>query len=63
MVAASEVEKYGGLAWVFIFGLLPSAVDLIYFWVGGFYTAQNVLIPIVINVALAAWIWFAQSRR
>ncbi len=63
VVAASDVEKYGGLAWVFVFGLLLSAVDLIYFWVGGSYTAQNVLIPIVINVALAAWIWFAQSRR
>lgn len=63
VVAASDVEKYGDLAWVFVFGLLLSAVDLVYFWMGGSYTAQNVLIPIVINVALAVWIWSAQFRR
>lgn len=63
MVASSDVKKYGGLAWVFVFGLLLGAADLIFYWVGGSYTARNVLIPIVINVVLAAWIWSAQSRR
>ena len=61
--AASDVEKYGGLAWLFAFGLLFNATDLSYFWIVGLYTARNVLMPIIIDVGLAAWIWYAQPKR
>ncbi len=60
--ATSEVEKHGGLAWAFMAGLLLSAVDLIYFWTTGAYTARTVLVPIIINVVLAAWIWIARPK-
>lgn len=63
LVAASDVEKYGGLAWVFAFGLLLGAVDLVFYWVGGAYAARNVLAPVIINVVLAAWIWVARPSE
>ncbi len=54
IAAASDVSKYGGLAWAFVVGLLLAAIDLIYFWVTGAYTARNVLAPIIINVVLVS---------
>lgn len=61
--AASDAAKYGGLAWAFVTGLLVIALDLIYFWVTGIYSARNVLIPILINIVVAAWIWSARPKR
>ncbi len=62
IAAASDISKYGGLAWAFIVGLLLAALDLIYFWVTGSYTARNVLAPSIVNVVLAVWIWSARSK-
>lgn len=62
IVAASDVTKYGGLAGVFVASFLISTLDLIYFWITGAYTARNVLVPVVLNVAIAAWIWSTQSK-
>ena len=62
IVAATDVTKYGGLAWVFVVGFLLSAVDLIYFWITGAYTARTALVPVVLNVAFAAWIWSKRSK-
>jgi hypothetical protein len=61
-LAPTDVEKHGRLAWVLIVGLLLAMVDLIYFWTTSEDTARNVLVPIIINVVLAAWIWFAQPE-
>jgi uncharacterized membrane protein len=61
--AASDTAKYGGLAWAFVVGLLLIALDLVYFWATGIYTARNVLLPILINIALAAWIWSARPKE
>ncbi len=61
--AASDAAKYGGLVWAFTAGLLLVALDLGYFWMTGVYTARNVLAPIVINIALAAWIWSARPKQ
>ena len=61
-LAATDVEKHGSLAWAFIVGLLLATVDLIYFWTTGEYTPRNVLVPIIINVVLMAWIWFARPK-
>lgn len=60
--AASDVAKYGGLARIFAVGLLLTAVDLLYFWLTGAYNARNVLAPVVINVALAGWIWTNRGK-
>lgn len=62
-VAASDVAKYGGLAWVFVAGLLLSVLDLAYYWYTGAYGARQVLAPVVINLVLAAWIWTARPKR
>ncbi len=62
LVAASDVTKYGGLAWVFVAGLLLAAVDLIYFWATGTYTARTVLVPVILNIVLAGWIWSARAK-
>lgn len=62
-VAASDVQKYAGMVWAFVLGLVLAAIDLAYFWATGAYTARNVLAPIVINLALAAWIWSARPKR
>lgn len=61
-VASTDVAKYGGLAWVFVAGLLLSAADLVYFWATGVYAARTALVPVVINIALAAWIWTSRSK-
>ncbi len=62
LAAASNVSKYGGLAWAFAVGLALSAINLIYFWATGSYTLRTALVPIVINVALAVWIWTARPK-
>jgi len=62
LAAASDVAKYGGLAWAFALGLLLSAINLVYFWATGAYTLRTVLAPIVINIVLAVWIWTARPK-
>ena len=61
-MAASDVAKYGGLAWVFVLGLLLSALDLVYYWYVGAYAARQALAPVVINVAVAIWIWIGRPK-
>jgi hypothetical protein len=61
-LAATDVEKHAGLAWIFVVGLLLATVDLIYFWTAGEYTPRNVLVPIIINIVLAAWLWSARPN-
>lgn len=63
IVAASDVAKYGGLAWVIAAGLVLSALDLAYYWYTGAYAARQALAPVVINLALAVWIWTARPKR
>ncbi len=63
IAAAGDAAKYGGLVWAFAVGLLLTVLDLVYFWITGVYTARNVLAPIVINIALAAWIWSARPKQ
>jgi hypothetical protein len=61
-VASTNIAKYGGLAWVFVVGLLLSTVDLAYFWATGAYAARTVLVPVVIQVVLAVWIWTSRGK-
>lgn len=62
LMASADVERYGRLVWVFIGGLVLTAVDLAYFWAIGQYTARTALAPIVINVVLAVWIWAVRPK-
>ena len=63
LVAASDVQRYGGMAWAFVVGLLISAFDLLYFFITRTYTARNVIVPIIINALLIAWIWSVRPKR
>lgn len=62
LAASSDAAKYSGIAWTLVVGLLLTAIDLLYFWTTGAYTARNVAAPVIINIALAAWIWFARPK-
>jgi hypothetical protein len=62
LVAASDAAKYAGLAWAFCVTLLLSAVDIGYFWYAGAFGARQALLPVVLNIALAAWVWLARPR-
>jgi hypothetical protein len=60
--AASNTEKYGGLATAFVTALLISAVFLVYAWATQQFTARTALVPLIINLALAYWIWSAKPK-
>ncbi len=63
VVMAGNVEQFGRLAWVLVVGLLITSFDLLYFWViQGLYTARNVIVPIIINALLIAWIWSVRPK-
>lgn len=59
---AGNSEKYGGLASAVVVALAIGIVFLIWGWMRGLYTARNALVPLVINVVLAGWIWSARPR-
>lgn len=62
-VMSSNVEKYGGLATAQFVSLVIAIVFLLWGWfVGKNYTARNALVPLVINVILAVWIWTARPK-
>ena len=59
---ASNTEKYGGLATAQFVSLVIGIVFLLWGWLRQFYTARNALVPIIINIVLAAWIWSARPK-
>lgn len=59
---ASNTEKYGGLASAQVIAIIIGIVFLLWGWVGNLYTARNALVPLVINIVLAGWIWSAKPR-
>lgn len=60
--AAANPAKYGGLARAVVVALAISILTLLWGWLRGTYTVRNVGLPIVIEVALAAWIWSARPK-
>ena len=62
LAVASDVDRYGGLAWALVVGLLIGSFDLLYFFITGVYTARNVIVPIIINALLIAWIWSVRPK-
>lgn len=59
---AGNTEKHGGLASALVIALLISTVFLAWAWATGLYTARIALVPLVINVILAGWIWSAKPK-
>lgn len=60
--AAANPAKFGGLARAVVVALAISLVSLLWGWLRGTFTLRNVGLPIVIEVALAAWIWSTRPR-
>jgi hypothetical protein len=59
---ASNADRYGGLASAQAISLVIGVLFLIWGWAGGLYTARNALVPLVINIVLAAWLWSAKPK-
>jgi len=59
---AANTERFGGLASAVVVALVIGAVFLIWGWMRGLYTARNALVPLIINIVLAGWIWSARPR-
>ena len=59
---AGDVQKYGGLATAYVIALIISAVFLIWAWAAGMFTARTALVPLIINLVLAGWIWSAKPK-
>lgn len=61
-VVASNTAKYGGLAPVLAVSLLVGALFTVFGWARALYTTRNALVPLIINVGLAVWIWWARPK-
>ena len=59
---ASNVEKYGDLAAWLVLGLMVTTLDLVYFFVTNAYSMRTIIVPIIINAILIAWIWSARPK-
>ena len=59
---ASDPVKYGTLAVPVFIYLVIFIVFLLWGWASHLYTFRNVVIPLIINVVLAVWIWSARTR-
>lgn len=59
---ASDPGKYGGLATSIVIALLLFIVFLVWGWLAGLFTPRNVLIPLIIDIILAIWIWSAKQK-
>ena len=42
--------------------LIVAIVFLLLGWSRGLYTARNALVPLIINIVLAAWLWSAKPK-
>ena len=59
---ASNVDRYGGLASAQVIALIIGILFLLWGWIGKYYTTRNALLPIIINIVLAGWIWSARPK-
>ena len=57
-----EADRYAGLAGAIALSYVVYALLLVLGWIQGLYTARNVLGPIVIDIALIAWLWSARRQ-
>ncbi len=61
--AASDTRRYGGLAPLFAVGLLVVTFGLLYYLLTGAYELRTVLVPLIVNTLLVAWIWSARPKE
>ena len=59
---ASDVEKHGGLALFRVIALVIGSVFLIWGWASNLFTVRHALVPLIINIVLAVWIWSTRPK-
>ncbi len=60
---SADPAKYGGLATYVVYGLAITTLFLLYgWWLAKLFTARNALIPVIINVVIAGWIWTSRPK-
>ena len=59
---SADPEKHGGLTTSVVAALAIFIIFLLWGWGTGLYTARNVLLPLIIDVVLGAWLWSAKAR-
>jgi len=59
---SSNTKQYGGLASALVAALVISVVFLAWGWARNLYTVRNALVPLIINIGLALWIWSARPK-
>ncbi|WP_019586413.1 hypothetical protein [Deinococcus apachensis] len=61
-VFARDDERYAPLTGLVVLGMLLNAAVNAYWWAVGHYALQTAIFNIVINTALAAWLWTLRPR-
>ena len=61
-VIAGDTKKYGGLASALVAVLIIAILFNLWAWFGGLFGARQLLVPIIIDVGLIAWIWSAKPK-
>ncbi len=59
---ANDPERHGSLATSVVIALVIFIAWLLWGWGAKLYTARNVLVPLIIDIVLAAWIWSARPK-
>jgi hypothetical protein len=59
---SSNTTQFGGLAGAQVAALVISIVFLLWGWATNLFTARNALVPLIINIVLAGWIWSARPK-
>ena len=61
-VIAGDAGKYGGLASALVAVLIIAVLFNLWAWMRGLFGARQLLVPIIIDVGLIAWIWSAKPK-
>jgi hypothetical protein len=62
LAAASNSDRYGGLASAFALAHVIAAVVLAWKWAAGVFTARNALVSLILEIVLAVWLWSARPK-
>lgn len=56
LLTARRPRELAVVAWVLVLALVLGSGAYVYYWIAGGYDARTILVPLVLNLVLAAWI-------
>lgn len=62
VAAASNTQKYGGLAGAFALTQVVGIAILVWQWIANVFTLRNALVSIILAAILAVWLWVARPK-